>query len=233
MNRLTDLELARNAPLPVDEQTRNLKRLRDNTPYWSYRPVQKAFPDIFNCGAPLILSPGVATPREGIKANIRRACRPGPELNNNLAVGMALIRFVDRRKVSQAQYQNFRQMYLSQDTGHVTYWLDMVVTIAGIKTVVFIDPRAHNGAPTYSRQLCPNGRRFVLSMMNEHIRNRGRPEFANLRLAVLQRGPSGNFDLFDDVGISLYSPNELEMMADQTISIWRNLHLPAAAAATP
>ena len=223
MNPLSAIELARNGPLPLDQQRKNLKRLKENKVYWSYRPAQRRFLDIFNCGTPLA-GPGVPTDWKTIRSELVRNCRPGPELQNNLAVARSLHRFATDKKV-KGSARHFGEIFVSNEAGHLAFWLDMVLVIDNQPTVVFVDPRAHNGSPAYSHQLCSDGNRFVYSMMHEHIRKRGLPEFTGIRLAVIQRNVSGYPVVHDDQGVTLYSRSELETMVDQTYAIWRSLHL--------
>ena len=217
--RLGEIELARNAPLAPEQQRKNLGRtIGGNARVW-YSPVQNLYPDIFNIGSGL-LGPAVPTPWSKIEQSLIRRCGSDPLLKHNTAVAKALHEYCTRKKIG-GQAHDFGPMFMGSAAGYVSYWLPMILVINGRPTVVFIDPRRPVS------QLNPNGRRFVLSMMHEHIRKTN-PDFANVRLAVVQfadgGGVAGEPILHTDKGVTLYSHNELQDMVDVTYKLWEQLH---------
>lgn len=219
MPRLGEVELARNAPLVPEHQRKNLERaIGGNARVW-YSPVRNLYPDIFNIGSGL-LGPAVPTSWSKIEQSLLGRCGAGPLLKHNSAVAKALHEYCIREKIS-GQAHEFGPMYMGSAAGYVSYWLPMTLVINGKITVVFIDPRRPVS------QLTADGRRFVLSMMHEHIRKTD-PDFANVQLAVIQFSDGGDIAgapiLHTDKGATLYSYSELQDMVDVTYKLWGQLH---------
>lgn len=217
--RLGETELARNAPLAPELQRKILLQNMDGEARMWYRPVRKMYQDIFNIGSSLF-GPGTPTSWNVIEHELLKKCGSDLIWKHNSAVAKSLHECCIRMRISGRAHE-FGPMYMGSAAGNVFYWLPMVLIIDGLATVVFIDPRR-----PISR-LCPDGRRFVLSMMHEHIR-KADPDFANVQLAVIQfsdGGDAAGMPIFHtDVGLTLYSHNELQSMVDATYKLWDQLH---------
>ena len=219
IRRLGEIELARNAPLVPDLQYKNLEQLiGGNARVW-YKPVREVYPDIFNIGSGL-LGRAVPTSWSIIEGVLHKKCGSGPLLKHNSAVAKALHEYCIREKIS-GHAHDFGLMFMGSAAGYVFYWLPMILVINGQATVVYIDPRRPVS------QLSSDGRRFVLSMMHEHIR-KADPDFANVQLAVIQfddgGGVAGAPILHTDKGVTLFSFNELQDMVAATYKLWDQLH---------
>ena len=200
-------------------QRKNLEQvIGGNARVW-YRPVQDMYHDIFNVGSGL-LGPAVPTSWSTIEKLLLRKCGSGPLLKHNSAVARALYEYCIREKV-RGYAHDFGPMFMGSAAGNVFYWLPMILVLNGRATVVFIDPRRP------ASQLGLDSRRFVLSMMHEHIRKTD-PDYANVQLAVIQcsdgGGVAGAPILHTDKGVTLYSHNELQDMVDATYKLWDQLH---------
>ena len=217
--RLGEIELARNAPLAPELQRKNLLQIMDREARMWYAPVRKMYRDIFNIGSSLF-GPSTSTSWSVIERELRKKCGSDLIWKHNSAVAKMLHEYCIRENV-RGDANDFGPMFMGSAAGYVFYWLPMVLFINGQATVVFIDPRR----PV--TQLCSDGRRFVLSMMHEHIRKTD-PDFANVHLAVIQFGDddgvAGAPILHTDKSITLYSYNELQDMVDSTYKLWDQLH---------
>ena len=184
-----------------------------------YAPVRKMYGDIFNIGSSL-LGPSASTSWSVIEHELRKKCGTDLLWKHNSAVAQMLHEYCIREKISGHSH-DFGPMFMGSAAGNVFYWLPMILIINGKATVVFIDPRRP------ASQLGPNGQRFVLSMMHEHIRKTD-PDFANAQLAVIQFGDGGDVAgapiLHTDKGVTLYSYNELQDMVDAVYKLWDHLH---------
>jgi len=109
---------------------------------------------------------------------------------------------------------------LAMGTGQrVAYWLPMVLSHEGRPIVPFIDPRR-------SRGLSRASRRFVFSMMHEHIRAAD-PDYDAVGLAIFQFGePTDGLRapiLHLDEGVDLIPLAELEVMVATTYALWQEV----------
>ena len=218
-DRLGETELARNVPLDPELQCKNLlKTLGGDARVW-YAPVRKMYGDIFNVGS-VLFGPGVPATLSAIEQILLKKCGSDSMRKHNLAVARSLYGYCIHENIHGIAY-NFGYMYMGRAAGDVCYWLPMILTIRGRATVVFIDPRRPES------RLALDSRRFVLSMMHEHIR-KPNPDFANVQLAVIQfgdgSGVAGAPILHTDKGVTLYSYNELQDMVDVTYKLWDQLH---------
>jgi hypothetical protein len=100
----------------------------------------------------------------------------------------------------------------------VVYWSQVVVAIDGRPVVPFFDPRR-------TKKLTSEARRFVFSVMHERIRVD--PDFANVRLAIIQfhnsdEGARAAIPYFDD-DLELLGFEALDSMVRETYEIWHEV----------
>lgn len=213
---LPDLDLARIASLPKTEQRRQLEQMRHGRPPFSYNPLRTCFHDIFNVQPEMF---GLVEPTAWtiVERRLRAKCRSEDELNANLAVARGLHDFATAARLLGRAQEFFP---LGLGTGQrVAYWLPMVLSHEGRPIVPFIDPRR-------SRGLSRAARRFVFSMMHEHIRAAD-PDYEAVGLAIFQFGaPAEGLRapiLHTDDGVDLISLAELEVMVATTYAIWQDV----------
>src|SRR5690606_13799220 len=77
-----------------------------------------------------------------------------------------------------------------------------------------------------SKKLTADARRFVFSMMHEHIRAVN-PDFAEARLGIVQFGDAVGdqrpVKLSTDEGVDLFGFDQLDLMVRETYDIWREV----------
>lgn len=213
---LPDIDLARIAPLPLDQQRKQLEQIRNGRPPFSYGPLRTCFHDIFNV-QPEMFGPVAPTKWSAVEAQLRRKCRSEEELQANLQVARGLHQFATEAGMLGRAQEFFP---LAMGTGQkVAYWLPMVLSLEGLALVPFIDPRRY-------RSLTREGRRFAFSMMHERIRAAD-PDYEAVRFAIFQFGDVDedrrNPILLTDDGVTLFSLDEMELMADATYQLWREI----------
>ena len=217
--KISEITLARNAAEREGQQRAHLARFMSaGGPRWSYQHLSRLLPDVFGLGFPLT-GASRPTPFGEIERTLLQKCRFEQQRTCLLSAAEALHQFIAREGIT-GRHQQFGKMYMGRAAGHLVYWSPMVLNVEGRPTVIFVDPRR-------SEQLSENGIRFVLSMMNEHIRIND-PDYANVRLAVLQikymnDNTTEPFFNFDD-GVALFSLPELQSMFDCTYAVWDDLH---------
>ena len=213
---LPDIDLARIASLPREQQRKPLEQMKNGRPPFSYGPLRACFHDIFNVQPEMF---GLVAPTAWtiVEDRLRGKCRSGDELKANVAVARGLHEFATTSNML-GRAQDFFQ--LSMGTGQrVSYWLPMVLAHEGRPLVAFIDPRR-------SRGLTRAARRFVFSMMHQHIRVAD-PDYESVRLAIFQFGdPTDNLRppvLHTDDNIDLLPIAELEAMVGSTYALWQDV----------
>jgi len=213
---LPDIDLARIAPLPKDQQLKQLHQIRHGRPPFSYAPLRFYLHDILNV-QPAMFEPVVATNWSMIETILAKKCRSEDERVANLRVARGLHHFALDTKLS-GRAQDF--FPLSMGGGQrVVYWSQMVLSFEGKPLVPFIDPRR-------SRGLTREGRRFAFSMMHERIRAAD-PDYASVRFAIFQFGDvdddQRNPVINMDDGVELFSFNQMETMVSATYELWREV----------
>lgn len=213
---LPEIDLARIAPLPKDQQRRHLEQLQHGRPPFSYGPLRANFPDIFNV-QPEMFGPVAPSEWAVIEAQLGRACRSDDELRSNLAVARGLHRFTtDAHMLGRTQ--DFFPLAMGSGR-RVSYWLSMILSLEGRPVVPFIDPRR-------SRGLTREGRRFVFSMMHERIRAVD-PDYDAVHFAIFQFGDftddRRNPILHMDDGVELFPLAALESMVATTYELWQEV----------
>ena len=134
--------------------------MRHGRPPFSYNPLRTCFHDIFNVQPEMfgLVEPTAWTIVEG---RLRAKCRSEDELNANTAVARGLHDFATGARLLGRE-QEFYPLAVGAGR-RVSYWLPMVLSHDDRPIIPFIDPRR-------SRGLSRAARRFVFSMMPEHIR---------------------------------------------------------------
>jgi hypothetical protein len=213
IRRLPETDLARIAPLPYDKKFPALRQVRDGRPTNSYRPLRSSFPEILNVQSPMF-APVEQTEWAIVERQIQRLARTDKEFASNIGVAKALHQFGKAQRVF-ARSENFSPLFLSS-SGNVNFWLDLLLALQGRAVIPFVDPRRSHG-------LTAEGRRFVFSMMHEHIRA-AEPDFAEAALGVIQftKGDDDkrNAVLHLDEGIKLFRFDELDEMVRETYQVW-------------
>ena len=127
--RLGEIELARNAPLALEQQRGNLLQIMDGNARMWYAPVRKMYQDIFNVGSSLF-GPGASTSWSVIARELRKKCKSELIWKHNLAVADELHKYCVREKIS-GHAHDFGPMPMGSAAGNVFYWLPMVLFIRG------------------------------------------------------------------------------------------------------
>ena len=212
---LPDIDLARIAPLPKDQQRRHLQQIRYGRPPFSYKPLRGCFHDIFNV-QPEMFGPVKATEWAEIERRLDK-CASDEERQANIAVARGLHDFANEANMLGRSQEFFP---LGMSIGQkVVYWLPMVLSLNGQPFIPFIDPRR-------SRGLTREGRRFAFSMMHERIRAAD-PDYETVRFVIFRFGDlEGNRRspiLYTDEGVELFSFVQMEEMVEATYEIWREV----------
>lgn len=216
IRRLPEIDLARVATLPTDQKRRALEHFKLGHPTITYKPVRSRFADIFNV-QPDMFAVADPTAWAVLEQLIRAKATSDDECNANLLVAKGLHEFA-RSNALRSRSQAFFPLSLSIGE-KVEYWLPMVMGLEGVPLVVFIDPRR-------GKKLTADARRFVFSMMHEHIRV-ANPDFAATRLGIVQFGDAADdqrpVKLSTDEGVELLGFDELDQMVRETYDIWREV----------
>lgn len=220
IRRLPEIDLARIAPKPTDEKRIALERFKvgQSKITITYKPVRAKFADIFNVQPDMFASADPdPTVWPVLERLIRAKAMSDDEYNANLLVAKGLYEFAMANAL-RSRFHDFFSLSLSVGK-KVEYWLPMVTALDGVPLVVFIDPRR-------GQRLTAEARRFVFSMMHEHIRV-ANPDFDEVRLGILQFGKvvgdQRPVKFWTDTGIALFSFEELDQMVRETYDIWREV----------
>lgn len=177
---LPETDLARIAPLAPAERQIALEAIKLGHPPYNLHPSRHRVLDIFNVEVGMFR--GSKRPSLSLVENlIRKECTSAEQTSANLAVARALYNFAERHDIRGLQHE-----FLALPVGlteKVTYWSSAVISIDGVPTIPFIDPRL-------SKKLTRIGRQFVFSAMHERFRVD--EDLRGVRFAVIQ------FKGFDD-----------------------------------
>ena len=213
---LPEIDLARIATLPFDQQRKQLEQIIDGHPPFSYNPLRAGFADIFNI-QPALFGAVEPTDWSVVAEIVGKKCKSDDEAVANLRVAKGLHHFTTENRTF-GRAKEFFPMTVSVGR-KVIYWLPMVLAIEGRPLIPFIDPRR-------SRRLTQEARRFVFSMMHERIRAAD-PDYADVRFGIFQFGdPEEDVrspKLHADTYVSLFSLGELESMIRVTYELWREV----------
>ncbi|MBV1702502.1 MAG: hypothetical protein KGQ46_11855 [Hyphomicrobiales bacterium] len=215
---LHSLDLARIAPLTIEQKRIELRRLKEGRPPYSYKPVRLSLPEILNVDAgPLGIVP--RAPYEQVAKEIERQSTSEAEKNANLTLASTLYKYVDSNGLSGRRNEFFPLVIGT--TVKVSYWVPAVVALDGRPTVLFIDPRR-------TKKLTEVSRRFVLSVMNQRIRVAD-PDYSEVELAIMQfNGDKKDKTLripkiHTAAGISLFDYDTINSMIKETYKILREV----------
>jgi hypothetical protein len=213
---LSEIDLARVCPLPVDQRRNALEQIRYGHPPYSYAPVRTNFSDLLNVQAGM-MGALPRTPWQRIEREIRRRSFSDAEEKANLRVGRGLFDYVEERGLSGRRHEIF-PLALGTTT-KVVFWHPVVLSIDKRPLIPFFDPRR-------AKALTVQGRRFVFSVMHERIRAAD-PDFAEVSLGIFQfslseKGPRIPI-LYTDLGVTLFTFDELDQMVRDTYEMWREV----------
>jgi hypothetical protein len=213
MRRLSEIDLARIAPLPTVDKYHRLRELKDRRPPHTYNPTRANVPDLLNVQPPMFPRVGY-TNWETICRNISKKAKSESEEKFNLEVSRALYDFGKENAVL-----SYEKSISEWSVGYgqtVRYWWSIYTVIGRDPLFLFVDPRL-------SSPLTRPGIRFALSIMHERIRVPD-PDFANAKLAVCQfpRNEEGvrKIHVYDASEFKLYDVDQLNEMIDETYRIW-------------
>lgn len=212
--RLSEIDLARIGPLVREGKLQRLRELKQKRPPHTYNPVRAFVGDILNLQPAMFESGGAYTPWERISEGIGKRATSENERKFNLAVAAALYDFGVKRRVL-----SYDKSIAPWSVGYgqsVAYWWNLYTVIERRPSFIFVDPRI-------SAPLTREGRKFVLSIMNERIRVPD-PDFVNAGLLVVQFGKKGEGQRFvrlhEAVDSDLFGFDELNEMIDETYRLW-------------
>jgi|SRR6185312_2217970 len=213
IRRLSEIDLARIAPLEADEKRHRLRLLKSGGPPHTYNPLRRSLGDILNL-QPEMFGGGDYTPWANIESAIRKVAKSDSEEKFNLAVAKSLYNYGVGNEI-----RSYAKPITPWPVGYgqsVAYWWNLYTVLADQSCFVFADPRLSN-------PLTKLGRRFTFSMMHQRIRVPD-PDFFESRLLITQftKGLNGARDirLFDAAEIELYTVDQLNEMIDETYKIW-------------
>lgn len=205
---LPELDLASYAPLPPDQKRKALVGFKSIWPPYSYKPVRRSLCDLLNLDTGLFGS-AERTPLDRILHVIRENSKHPDEATANMRVAAALYELG-----WSGRQQPFGTMGTTIGQA-LTYWTPAVLALDGRPVVPFFNPRRSH--------LSPAARRFIFSMMHEHIRAAD-DDYASVSFCIChftapKTGPRAARPVFD-TGVMLYSFDELQAMIAETYAIW-------------
>lgn len=211
--RLSEIDLARIATLPSEKRAKELRYVRNGKVTLTYAPFRSHSHDVFNV-QPDMFGPVEQTDWSIVERFISKKARTDKEKAANLGVAKALHDYAKAFSI-RARSQKFGRLILTSG-GKVSFWLDMILAIDKTPVIPFIDPRRSHG-------LNFEARRFVFSMMHEHIRA-AEPDLADVALCIIQfakgdddeRTPMFHYD----TGVELFDHWTLNGMISETYDIW-------------
>lgn len=214
IRRLSEIDLARVAPLGREDKLHGLRLLKIGRPPHSYNPLRSSIGDILNLQPEMFASGGEYTPWPQIVHDISRRSTSESEREFNLAVAEALYQFAVEQRV-----RSYDKPIAPWGIGYgqtVTYWWNLYTVLDRRPCFIFVDPRI-------SKALNRDARRFVLSVMHERIRVPD-PDFEKARLIVAQfeKGDEGKrvIRLHELPTSKLFSFDQLNDMIGETYQLW-------------
>lgn len=219
LRSISPTDLARIAPLTEDRQRTELMALKNGRPPFTYNPIRKRLPDIFNLQVGGLFE-AQQTTWEQTKAGLIGACSSKNEAIYNVMAAEGLHRFAVANGITgRREEDGFGDMPLGQ--GHrLSLWEKAVISYKGKAHVVFIDLRG-------SKHLTALGRKFAFSAQHEQIRERD-PDLADAGLLILHvQKPDDKVRSvrpYTDEGVELYSYDELNEMTKRTYELWAEIY---------
>lgn len=223
--RLLEVDLARLAPLPAEEQRRRMSKLVGGGGRFSFKPMRDQFPEVLNSQPPMFVPLGVAPVTEFsvIEARLRKDCRSAEELAFNMMAARMLYSHFRDHDVASHPY-SFGSMALGLERG-IQYWVQSFYARGDAPVLTFIDPRGGG------QRLTPKARDVVFSAMHASIRERN-PDFAEAVLEIIQLPYESQskvesstssrraLEVYTLDGPPAYSFDEIDSMLTQTLRIW-------------
>ena len=178
IRRLLEVDLARLAPLPLDEQRRRMQRAIGGAGTFSFGPTRSQLPDIMNVQVPMFdtLGPAAITEFGIIEEHLRKQCRSTEELRFNLQASTMLYSYFRGQNVVSRAY-DFGSLPLGLDRG-IRYWSSAYYGRGDMPVVTFIDPRGGQGLTSRARQV-------VFAAMHAGVRERN-ADFSDAILEIIQ-----------------------------------------------
>lgn len=211
---LPDTDVARLAVLNEEGQRRELAQMKRGWPPFSYRPVRRAFLDIFGIQPGPLVQSLPLTSWSKIDDSIQRASKKPEEADANLAVARALHAF-SLEYCTSGLHHTFNRLIIGKWPA-LRLWEPALLAIADRRFIFFVDPRR-------TKMLTREARRFVFSVMHEHIRA-ANPDFAEADLLVLQLHTVDTDErivrMHSAQSIDLFSADEISAMVDFTYTLW-------------
>ena len=212
---LPDSDLARIGPMAREQKLIALRKMKFGRPPYTYYPIHANAPDVLNID-PGLFEASNSTPWPKIKENIISAGKSASEINVNLRVGEALHDFSTSRSVRGRQY-DIPALPLGT-TEKVVFWFNAALSIDGVPTLLFMDPRK-------TARLGPDGREFVFSAMADRLA--AYPDIAHYRRGIVQfSNPHGSIrcaEFFTQEGDPTFNHDALDKMARETYELWREV----------
>jgi hypothetical protein len=213
IRRLSEIDLARIAPLEREEKIYRLRLLKVGSPPHTYNPFRSSLGDILNLQFE-IFDEAPYTPWLKIVDAIERQAVSEVEATFNLGVAKALYDFGVERKI-----RSYRKPITAWPVGYgqsVSYWWNLYTVFDDRPSFMFVDPRISNS-------LTRLGIKFAFSLMHERIRAQD-PDFLDARLIIAQFGKGKNKErnvrIFDANDFELFSVDDLNSMIDETFRLW-------------
>jgi hypothetical protein len=215
---LPDTDLARIAPLPIDQKRRALEAFRLSHPPYRYVSFRKALPDILNIQTGF-LGAGDRVPFARIEQTIRAESWSADELAANLLVAKSLYDYAEANLIEGRSLELFP---LSVGAGSkLVFWHSFLLIRDGQPIIPFFDPRRS------TTRLTGLARQFVFSTMHERIRAAD-PDYADVKFAIWQftapkKGPRVAF-AHEELGVALLSFEQIEAMVQETYEMWADIY---------
>lgn len=150
-----------------------------------------------------------------LSAAVSRSCTnpsDASEVENNVAHALALRTFATRHGI-RATRRSFGDLAMPPHC-FVSYWEDLLLQFDRKNHVFLLDPSFNDG-------LTPEGRRFVFSVQNAHIREIS--DLRDARFVIFQFEINSNGALevrpHFDTGIDYLTTKQIEVMIDETYRI--------------
>lgn len=215
IRRLHEIDLARIALLPADEKRTRLRRHRSGRAPYSYDPARAVLLDVVNA-QPHLPFPAEKTSWEQIEIRLRRGSPTDDGFAANKEVTELLFGLVESEGFKASQLDIGRMPVGVGET--VAYWINAVLVRGDEIILPFFDHRRAKG-------LTALGRKFVFSMMREHLAAR-QPDLV-ARLAIFQFPQEGaeraiRF-LLDGPSTDQLNYEQLDAAVTETYAIWREV----------
>ena len=208
---LPETDLANIAALPVSRRRERLEGVKLTWAPYSYDPVRKCLPDIFN-EQPALLGSLPASEWAPTEKKIRAIAEPGAEAEANVGVGKPLHGYIVAAKMF-GRPLTIGSMVLGLGGVTLKYWAPTYLVDGDTTIIPFLDFRRHG--------LSPAGRLIACSLMRQQISLRA-PDLLESRLAVFQFTDAEKRRVvvrFVDA-VELLEFDELQQRLEETYKLW-------------